>query len=291
MGYLHIDNLYKSQAVLMTGSHIWALEKVHGTSAHVRYKSGELIFFSGGEKHANFVEVFDVPELLRRFGELSYDDVTVYGEAYGGKQQGMRATYGDELCFIVFDVKVDDEWLALPGAATSAAALGLEFVPFRMVSATALGEIDAERDKPSEVAARRGMGDDKAREGVVLRPLIEATKNGGQRIIAKHKCEAFSERATPQKVVDPAKLQLLTDAAAIADEWVTPMRLSHVLDKLAGPFDMTRTGEVIRAMLADVYREAAGEVVESKEANTAIGKNTALLFKRWLNEQLAAAVA
>jgi hypothetical protein len=158
-------------------------------------------------------------------------------------------------------------------------------VPFRQVPATALGEIDAERDRPSEVAVRRGRGGDQVREGVVLRPLVEVVKNNGQRIIAKHKCEAFSERATPQKVVDPAKLQLLTDAAAIADEWVTPMRLEHVLDKLEGPFDMTRTGDVIRAMIADVYREAAGEVIESREANAAIGKNTALLFKRRLNTQ------
>ena len=287
MGYLSIDNLYKNQSVLMTGAYVWALEKVHGTSAHIRYKDGKLIFFSGGEKHANFVALFNQAELLDGFRLLGFDDITVYGEAYGGKQQGMRATYGDELRFIAFDVKVGDEWLTVPRAAATAASLGFEFVPYRMVPATALGEIDAERDRPSEVAIRRGMGDDKIREGVVLRPLVEVVKNNGQRVIAKHKCEAFSERATPQKVVDPAKLQVLKDAAAIADEWVTPMRLAHVVDKLAGPFDMTRTSDVIRAMIADIYREAAGEVVESREANAAIGKNTALLFKRWLNAQIA----
>lgn len=33
MGYLHIDNLYKNRDILLFRE-CWALEKVHGTSAH-----------------------------------------------------------------------------------------------------------------------------------------------------------------------------------------------------------------------------------------------------------------
>jgi len=39
------------------------------------------------------------------------------------------------------------------------------------------------------------------------------------------------------------------------------------------------TGEVIRAMIADVEKESVGEAEIGKEARTAIGKKTAKMFK------------
>lgn len=53
----------------------------------------------------------------------------------------------------------------------------------------------------------------------------------------------------------------------------------HVLDKIPGEMNMTRTREVIRAMQDDVKREAAGEIVESPQAFAAIGARTARLLK------------
>lgn len=46
------------------------------------------------------------------------------------------------------------------------------------------------------------------------------------------------------------------------------------------PLDMTDTGRVISAMIEDVEREAKDEILESKEARTAIGKRTAQLYKQ-----------
>jgi hypothetical protein len=286
MGYMHIDNLYKSQDILLF-KWCYALEKVHGTSAHLGLKKGQPVrFFSGGEKHEKFVAVFDEADVIARFDAITtLDDIVVYGEAYGGKQQGMRLTYGDQLRFIVFDVKVGEHWLSVPDMEQVAHALGLEVVPYAKLS-TELADLDRERDRPSIVAQLRGMGDDKVREGVVLRPPIEVVKNNGARIIAKHKCERFSERATPQKIADPEKLAVLAEADAIANEWVTPMRLSHVLDKLQVALDMSSVRDVITAMTDDVRREAAGEIVESKEAASAIGRRTALLFKSHIQDQL-----
>lgn len=162
--------------------------------------------------------------------------------------------------------------------------LGLEVVHWAEIS-TDLSEIDAQRDAPSVQAAHNGMGVDHKREGVVLRPPIEVIKNNGQRIIAKHKRDDFAERTTPQGVTDPARLQVLTDARAIADEWVTPMRLAHVLDKLPA-VGIEGTREVITAMVADITREAAGEVVLEREAVAAIGRRTATLFKTRLKDAL-----
>lgn len=277
MGYLHIDNLYKDQTILMFRE-CYALEKVHGTSARVTWSNGKIAFSSGGESHDRFVKLFDLVQLDAGFQAIGHLDVTVYGEAYGGKQQGMRETYGEELRFIVFDVKVGDCWLAVPVMQQVVETLGLEVVPWEK-SSTDLATLDAIRDRPSEVAIRRGCGSKRAREGIVLRPLIELTTNAGNRIIAKHKGAAFEERKTPQKVVSPEQLAVLSAAQAIADEWVTEMRLTHVLDKLPQGIGIERTPDVIKAMLADVYREAVGEIVESRDAEQAIRKRAATMFK------------
>ncbi len=286
MGFMHIANLYKEQDILLF-RRCYALEKVHGTSAHVRYCAGvspALTFFSGGESHNRFVTLFDSADLTTRFNTLGHHEVTVYGEAYGGSRQRMKHVYGTELRFIAFDVQVGECWLSVKDAEQVCQGLGIEFVPYEEVS-TDLAELDRVRDQPSAVAVRRGTGTDKPREGVVLRPLIEVIKNNGSRVIAKHKADTFAERTTPPKVVDTAKLEVLAASEAIAREWVTPMRLASVLDKLQAT-EMKDVPDVIRAMIEDVFREAKGEIVESKDARTAIGKRTAQLFKERLKESL-----
>jgi hypothetical protein len=287
MGYLHIDNLYKNQTIRLFRE-CYALEKVHGTSAHIRWSKGALTFYAGGEKHGNFVALFDTAALTEAFQKLGLDEVIVHGEAYGDKQQGMRHTYGDKLCFIAFDVKIDDAWLNVPSMDRLVAGLGLEVVPWRKVS-TDLGALDAERDLPSEVAVRRGITEPREREGVILRPLVEMTLNNGERVIVKHKGDKFRETAKPRPVVDADKLAVLTHAQEIADEWVTAERLRHVLGKIGldgKVADMSMTPVVIAAMVEDIYREGRGEIVESKETRTAIGTSTAKLFKAELSPRL-----
>jgi len=119
----------------------------------------------------------------------------------------------------------------------------------------------------------------------VLRPPIEVRKNNGDRIIAKHKGDEFKETATPRKVMDPEKLKVLTAAQDVANEWVTEMRLAHVLDKL-GDIGIEDMKTVILAMLEDVEREGAGEIEFSSAVRKAIGGATAKLFKARLQNQL-----
>lgn len=282
MGYLHIDNLYKNQKVLMF-KEVYALEKVHGTSAHVSFKEGRLHFFAGGEKHEKFVSLFDQPALLAAFQSLDKAyPVTVFGEAYGGKQQGMSKLYGPNLCFIAFDVKVGDYWLSVPVAAQVVESLGLEFVPYEKVPAD-VEVLNKHRDMPSRVAYRRMVDTGAPGEGIVIRPLEEMRGNDGERIMAKHKTLAFSERASGRDTeVDPAKQLALDTAKAIAAEWVTPMRLQHVLDKLPDAVDMSAVPRVIAAMVEDVTREGAGEAVFDNAAIKAISTATVALYKRKL---------
>lgn len=286
MGYAHIRNLYKDQSVLLF-KEVFALEKIHGTSAHVSWQNGDLKFFSGGESYHRFKDLFNQEDLRAKFAEKFGDDtVFVYGEAYGGKQQGMKLTYGDKLRFIVFDVKIGDVFLDVPAAEEIAKYLGLEFVDYVKIPCN-LAYIDYERDRPSYQATRNGCSGNTdrfgfcppIREGVVLRPLHECAFNNGARVIAKHKRPEFSERKTAVPV-DDAKRALMESAQAIADEWVTEMRLSHVLDKLGNPAEMSSTGRVIDAMIEDVTREAEGEIADTPEVRKAIGAAAAKLFKR-----------
>lgn len=286
MGYLHINNLYKDQTILMFRE-CYALEKIHGTSAHIYWKNKSVGFFSGGEKYDNFIKLFDVEKIAQLFvQEVGDCDCVVYGEAYGGKCQGMSATYGKELKFVVFDVKIGDCWLDVSKAENVAQKLELEFVHYKKIS-TDLSEIDGERDFESVQAIRNGVGSGKLREGVVLRPLIELTKNNGERVISKHKREEFAERRNTPKIVDVDKQKVLEKAQDIAEEWVTPMRLEHVLQSHLDVSGIEDVGKLIKYMVEDVYREAKGEIAEGREVSAAIGKRTVLLWKQKLKNVLA----
>lgn len=302
MGYMHIDNLYKAPEFL-TGPDEWVyvLEKIHGTSAHVAYHKAndELRFFSGGEKHENFVKLFNADflrsEMRIQCEKLGVESLTVYGEAYGGKQQGMKDTYGPNLAFVAFDVLAGGVWLQTHEAALLAVLLGFDFVWYTKCQ-NKIEELDRYRDQESQQAIRNGMGQGKISEGIVIRPLEERSYPNGKRVIYKHKRKEFCETKKPREV-SLDRIEVLKNAQAIADEWVTEMRLTHVLGRLAADriqekgqeaiFQPCDTPLVIRAMFEDVRREAEGEIEWSKEAERSVGQRTAKLFKDRLAREQA----
>lgn len=286
MAYMHISNLYKEQTILLF-KEVYALEKIHGTSSHIgwRFQNKQIHFFAGGESHEKFLALFDQTFLKAKFEEMFPDvDVTIYGEAYGGKQQGMSHTYGKELKFIGFDVQVGELWLNVPNAEDVCKKFNIEFVHYDKIEVN-LDNLNAYRDAPSVQAVRNGCGDDKKREGIVLRPLIEMRLNNGERVICKYKPDEQMENKTKREV-SPEQLKVLEDAKAIAEEWVVELRLVHVLQKFPNDVNMESVGNIIKAMIEDVYREGKNEIIESKAVEKAIGKKTVELFKRKLQNNL-----
>ena len=286
MGYLHINNLYKNQTILLF-KECYAMEKIHGTSTHIGWKFSNktLYLFAGGESHENFVALFNQEFLKAKFAEIFPDqDVVVFGEAYGGKQQGMSHTYGKQLKFIAFDVKVGDFWLNVPNAEDVCKQLNLEFVFYEKIEVT-LPNLTRARDDVSVQAVRNCNLYDKKREGVVLRPLVEMRINNGDRVICKYKPDEQMETKTKREVSEE-QLKVLSDAKAIAEEWTVNLRLEHILQKFPNDVNMESMGDIIKAMIEDVYREGKNEIVESKEVSKAIGQKTVQLFKQKLNSTL-----
>jgi hypothetical protein len=287
MGYRKIPNLYKNTDILYF-KQAYALEKCHGTSSHIKYRASEdrLTFFSGYSKHDEFLELFDQGKLLELFRQnyIEYpgsNEIVIYGEAYGSLH-GMSDTYGKDLKFIAFEVNIDGQWLSVPQAEKIATKFGQEFVPYEIIDITE-DAINAAMMKDSEIAIRRGCGQGKIREGIVLRPLIEVGYANGGRIICKHRRPEFAERKNTPKFSDPERLKILEDAREIADEWVVGQRLIHVLDAIGITKPTVEDiGKIIRGMIADVFTEAKGEIVESKEVRKAIGRKTVKLLKQFL---------
>ena len=282
---------YERWDLTIEGTHNFVAEGivVHNTSAHIQWSKGKLSFYSGGESHDPFVALFDQERLIEYFRSREYDEecvVRIHGEAYGGKQQGMKETYGPKLHFIVFDVLVGGSWLDVPAAESYATALGLEFVPYELVP-TEVEDLNRERDRDSIVAIRRGMGEGHIREGVVLRPPFEVKNNGGGRCMSKHKRDEFREHKSPRDI-DPDKHKVLDDAAAIAEEWCVPMRLEHVIGQLTVDGkepDMKDIPRLISTMVNDIYVEGKGEIVEGDEVRKAIGTRAVKLFKARLTKK------
>jgi len=280
--------LHRDTTIIDIFKDVYATEKIHGTSAWITLRDGSLHFHGGGIKHDTFKALFDEEELLAKFEEIGHPDVKIHGEAYGGKCQRMSNVYGKDLKFIVFEVKIGDHWLDVEKACHVATRMGFEFVHWVKGPAT-LEFVNKWRDAPSEQARRNGMGNNHTREGIVIRPPIEVRTNNGERLLAKHKHPDFRETRTVREVSPIKKLKMFA-ANAVAEEYVVPMRLDHVLDKLMADemaknpdldrLDMTYTGQVVRRMIDDIKVEEGDDIKWSPEIQKAIGKRTTMMFKQ-----------
>jgi hypothetical protein len=255
-------------------------EKIHGTSAHIRWDNGNLHFFSGGSSQAIFISLFDQKALTDMAHSIDVPKWVIYGEAYGGKCQGMRNTYGNDLKFVAFEAKIGDMWLDTHKAKKFVDTFGLDFVWYTKCD-THIDTLNKYRDQPSKQAEKVGMGSDKKSEGIVIRPLLEMTKNDGGRIMAKHKAEEFGETKTPRVVTDQ-ELRILTQINEIVEEWVTENRLSNILSHIEKELEIQDIPVLMNLMIEDVLREGEGELVKSRELTKAISREVAMMVKRRL---------
>lgn len=126
------------------------------------------------------------------------------------------------------------------------------------------------------------MGHNHNREGVVVRPLVEAKFKNDDRAIAKHKNAEFWETTNRPSLGEYVKI--ISDADQIVEEWVTDQRFSHVMDRVLKDKENKEIERLdiktfISLMIEDVERESEGEVIWSKQLPKSIGKKTVLMMK------------
>lgn len=289
MGYLSIENLYRKPQWLQMFKMCYITQKSHGTSSNLEFKTNEnsepeIRFFSGGADHYQFTALFNKEKLLNIYKEHYLGKhLFLYGEALGGRLQGMKHTYGDQLDFFAFDARLDDKWLDVPHCKHIADLFEQKFVFHKLIENT-IENLDFYRDFPSQIAVLKDLGDDRKEEGIVIRPIYEMFDRNGGRHICKHKRSDFAEVRSPREV-DPNREQEIFRGQVVAEEFVLPMRLNHILDKHPEFTDLKDIPKVIAAMVEDLQKECNDEIEWSKDVMKAIGTKTVLLFKEILNKK------
>ena len=258
--YPHIERLTPESPLFLLRE-VFATEKLDGTNARFGLFGGEFqiggrnIIFGAGDDPFGFrswCEDNDI-EARVRAANPEGDDVSYHGEWFGPRiQKGID--YGAERRFLGFDVwRQGGNWQDRADAQESFEAIGLAMVPIVYAGPLYSQDLEGLRARPTAVGAAR---DGNLWEGVVIRPSVTLRDRWGNLLIAKLKNPAFDEKRPPK---EPRPGADDTDVEAVL-AYCTPERLRHVLTGLreAGvdTSSVRSTGDVIRAYVADVMREA-----------------------------------
>lgn len=177
---------------------------------------------------------------------------TIFGEWAGkGVQKGID--YGPK-DFYVFGWASSHGLGPFEGTYAWAERNGARVVPLLSVNVTDLDHLNAERQAKSLIA-------EQGREGIVIYPWPPILDAYGHVVIAKYKAPAFEERTRFRNPnTGQSKFTLTPGAEAFCVEYVTEMRMEHVLALVAeesgsDPLDPANTGLVLKTMYADCVRE------------------------------------
>lgn len=166
-------------------------EKVDGTNIRIMW-DGEKVRIGGKSDNAQIPSFlldrlesyFRTDSALNVFTEKFGPDTCLYGEGFGPKIQKGGGNYGDQVDFVLFDVKVGEWWLERENVENIASVFDIPVVPI-------IGRGDF---SDATEMCRKGFnstwGDFEA-EGIVMRPSVELMSRNGNRIIAKLKCTDF----------------------------------------------------------------------------------------------------
>ena len=166
-------------------------EKIDGTNIRIEWDGKNLNF--GGRTHKTECPPHVNKALSDMCNRMEYratfgaDNVTLFGEAYGGKVQRQKGglTYSPVTKFILFDIFIEgDGWVDRGMVENMARAMGADCVPI-VFKGTLREAIDFVKSAPDSTIGTVKM------EGLVLRPAVEQTAANGDRVITKIKVNDF----------------------------------------------------------------------------------------------------
>ncbi len=166
-------------------------EKVDGTNIRIMIKDGA-ITFGGRTDNAQIpasltqrLQERFLPETRKQKLLDTFENAVLYGEGYGAKIQKVGGNYRSDQDFVLFDVRVGDNWLERSSVVDIAEEFELDVVPV-IGSGTLDDMISMVRDSPMQST----WGDFTA-EGIIARPEVELKNRAGKRIITKLKVKDF----------------------------------------------------------------------------------------------------
>lgn len=190
-----IEGYFRSETLeyLKDCMFVWT-EKVDGTNVRI-YWDGHTVTLGGRTDKAqipadlvNYLnKVFctnEAEELFeQKFGET---EVTLYGEGYGRKIQGVGSLYiPDGVSFIMFDVMIGGVWLKREDVEDIARCFGVDVVPIVGEGTIAEAVEYVKTHEKSVISEKAPM------EGIVCRPKVELLDRMGRRVIVKIKRRDF----------------------------------------------------------------------------------------------------
>lgn len=172
---------------------LWT-EKVDGTNIRITHEQGAPAHIQGRTDKADIPtflfktlsSIADAAPFEEVFGEHEYDSITLYGEGYGARIQGVGSQYiPDGTDFVLFDVLVSgpekDWWLRRKSVEEVGEGLGLRVAPVVLQGSIAEAVWTVREGFKS---AWEGV---EVPEGLVGKPLVDLFTRDGSRIITKVK--------------------------------------------------------------------------------------------------------
>lgn len=285
--------------------------KLHGTNAAIAFDDRGYTFQSRERvltreaDNAGFMahmEQYLVPisMLFQRIAELNNiqgmnDTIVVYGEWCGGNIQKGVAISGLPKMFVIFAVKINDQWVKLPRMSPNT----FEFASIYLIQNYPSYTIDIDFEHPEEaqnqlakltevVEACCPVGLAHGIEGVGEGIVWRCTSNPSSEYWFKVKGEKHSaSKVKTLASVDVEAVEQINDFVAMA---VTESRLEQGLHNLINeqmkPFAMTSMGDFIRWVHQDVLKEEADTLQASGIDYKKLGSPIALAAKRWFTNKL-----
>ena len=311
--YPHIENIDDVPAIFELPEVI-VTEKVHGSAMRIGIVDG--ILRVGGRKlefhnissetkdGQGFVSwTIDIGLENKMRTAFSGHDIVLYGEWHGSGtpskgwpqiQKGIRYLKGND--FRVFDIKLDGKYLPQDQVPVLAAKVGLKTMPILYRGKPDSNIFSSLIDTMSRVGEENGIVDtENTIEGIVIRPPEMQWDAKRVPIMAKYKVGKWAERASQAKHPNrtpPKEKPIIPGAKEFAEEFVTSVRLDHVLGQLkeAGiSIDIKSLGEVMKRMGQDIKREGAKALddagIEWKDVSPFVTNLTKTMFLRYLKEK------
>lgn len=294
--------------------------KLHGTNAAIVTNPRDFIFQSREREltaesdNAGFVA--HMSQFTGSFGELDLifgaianqcntmpgDAVAIFGKWCGGNIQRGVAINGLPKMFVVFAIKINDDWQDIDkfGWLRSTEAgiycitqfpqhdVEIDFAAPELVQ-NDLGVLTEAVEKQCPVAL--AFGNDGVGEGIVWRCLDNPSSDYWFKVKGeKHSASHVKTLAA----VDVEAIKKVSDFVAVA---VTPQRLEQGLQNLLNeqqkPFTTASIGDFIRWVCADVFKEEGDTIAANGLDQKKLGGPISSAAKKWyfdkLNQQAMAA--